>query len=117
MLGVMSDEFVMTAEVRRILDVFLGDADGRSWYGHELMRRARLSSGRLYSALALLERAGWVIGEREAAGCDGQPPRWCYRLSAGGLASARTERALLGARARRTRGLLVRRLRPGSSLA
>jgi PadR family transcriptional regulator, regulatory protein PadR len=111
----MSDEFAMTTEVRRVLDVFLGDSGRQSWYGHELMRGSRLSSGRLYIALARLERAGWVIGEREAP--DGRPPRWRYRLSADGLANARTERALASPARHWTRGLLVRRLHPGSSPA
>jgi PadR family transcriptional regulator PadR len=117
MLVGMSDEFAMTAEVRRVLDVFLRDANRHSRYGHELMQDARLSSGRLYIALARLERAGWVVGEREAARSDGRQPRWCYRLSADGLANARTEHALLRATVQRKRGLVVHRLRPGSSPA
>jgi hypothetical protein len=106
MLVGMSDEFAMTAEVRRVLDVLLRDANRHSRYGHELMRDARLSSGRLYIALARLERAGWVVGEREAARLDGRQPRWCYRLSADGLANARTRARAAPCR----RGARVRRL-------
>jgi PadR family transcriptional regulator PadR len=84
----------VTMAVAQVLAAFLVDPS-RPCYGYDLMRRTGVRSGKLYPILARLERAGWLIREREDAPADGRPPRRRYRLSPEGNAAARAEVAPL----------------------
>jgi PadR family transcriptional regulator len=86
----------MTIAVAIVLRVFLDDVS-QPRYGYELMQLTGFPSGKLYPILARLERAGWLIKEREdidpAAAL--RPARRLYRLSADGVQTARHELATL----------------------
>lgn len=89
----------MTAGVARVLRVFLDDLD-KPAYGFDLMQRTQFPSGTIYPILARLERAGWIIGEQEAAenaSREGRPARRMYRLTADGAVAARIALAELSA--------------------
>jgi PadR family transcriptional regulator, regulatory protein PadR len=86
----------MTVAVARVLREFLADpAEPR--YGYELMQLTGFPSGKLYPLLARLQRAGWLIRERESVdpAQAGRPARWLYRLSTSGARSAQHELAVL----------------------
>jgi DNA-binding PadR family transcriptional regulator len=103
-------EVRVTVAVACVLRVFLADpAEAR--YGYELMQLTRFPSGKVYPILTRLQRAGWLIKEREKIdpAQAGRPVRCLYRLSAQGVESARYELAVLaeqlGPAALRVRGL------------
>lgn len=79
----------VTAAVARILAIFLEDPD-EPRYGFDLMERTSLPSGSLYPILIRLERAGWIIGDREEidSSAEGRPPRRYFRLTAEGYPAA-----------------------------
>lgn len=86
----------VTVAVATVLRVFL-DEPSESRYGYELMRVTGFASGKLYPILARLERAGWLLKERETIDPaeTGRPARRLYRLSAEGVRAARLELAAL----------------------
>lgn len=86
----------VTVAVATVLRVFLEDP-GRPRYGYELMQVTGFPSGKLYPVLARLERAGWLIREREQVDpvMVGRPARQMYRVSKEGVRAARRELALL----------------------
>lgn len=80
----------------QVLRAFLADPD-RPRYGYDLMHDTRFPSGRLYPALARLERDAWITGTWEDINEDeeSRPARRGYRLTAAGRVHAR---ALIDAR-------------------
>lgn len=88
----------MTANVAKVLRVFLDDPNGEH-YGYTLMRASALPSGNLYPILSRLEAAGWIEGHREDidATTAGRRPRRYYRLTADGVERARIAMAQLRA--------------------
>ena len=86
----------MTVAVARVLREFLADPS-EPRYGYELMQLTGFPSGKLYPLLARLQRAGWLIRERENADPAqvGRPARWLYRLSPSGTECAHHELAVL----------------------
>jgi PadR family transcriptional regulator len=92
----MSGQMRMTIAVATVLRVFLDDA-AQPRYGYELMQLTGFPSGKLYPILARLERAGWLIKEREDIdpAAARRPARRLYRLSPDGVRTARHELAAL----------------------
>ncbi len=88
----MASQVRMTIAVATLLRVFLDDPSQRR-YGYELMQLTGFPSGKLYPILARLERAGWLIKEREDIdpAAAGRPARRLYRLSPDGTQTARHE--------------------------
>lgn len=74
-------------------------------YGFDLARRAKLSHGTIYPALARLERAQWVTSRWEDldSSSEGRPRRRLYLLTGEGEASARAQMLELEARLSRVR--------------
>lgn len=91
----------VTVAVATVLRVFLEDRY-RLRYGYELMQVTRFPSGKLYPVLARLERAGWLIRERELvdSAAAGRPARQMYRISEEGVRAASRELALLSEQVR-----------------
>lgn len=89
-------EVRITVAVARVLREFLVDPS-QPRYGYELMQLTGYPSGKLYPLLTRLQRAGWLIREREDVDSTqvGRPARWLYRLSQVGAVSARQELAVL----------------------
>jgi PadR family transcriptional regulator PadR len=90
------DEFRFTRDVAVLTRVFLDDVH-QSRYGYELMKLTGFPSGKLYPILARLQRAGWLLREREDVDPSvvGRPARRLYRLSPQGAQAARQELAEL----------------------
>lgn len=90
------DDVRVTVAVATVLRVFLDDLS-EPRYGYELMRLTGFASGKLYPILARLERAGWLLKERESVDPAeaGRPARRLYRLTADGVRAARVELAAL----------------------
>ena len=86
----------MTVAVARVLRIFLDDVAAPR-YGYDLMRHTGFASGKLYPILARLERAGWLVREREdvEATVQGRPVRYFYRLNPSGLEEVRYQMAEL----------------------
>lgn len=64
---------------------------GRQWrHGYELMKETGLLSGTLYPLLMRMTDQGLVEAEWRAPAKPGRPPRHVYRLTAGGIAFARS---------------------------
>lgn len=86
----------VTVAVAVVLRVFLDDI-ARARYGYELMRLTGFPSGKLYPVLARLERAGWLVKEREDIdpAAASRPARRLYRMSEEGVQAARYELARL----------------------
>ena len=59
-------------------------------HGYDLSRDTGLASGTLYPLLVRLHDAGFLEAEWRASPQPGRPPRHAYRLTASGLALART---------------------------
>jgi PadR family transcriptional regulator, regulatory protein PadR len=80
-----------TPAVSRVLAVFLEDP-AADRYGLDLMRVSGYPSGTLYPILTRLERAGWIEARWEQLdpAVAGRPARKYYRLTAGGVAAARS---------------------------
>jgi PadR family transcriptional regulator, regulatory protein PadR len=89
-------EVQVTVAVARLLREFLSDPSADR-YGYELMRATSFPSGKLYPILTKLVRIGWLVREREDTNPaeTGRPPRFYYRLTAGGVEAARYELAIL----------------------
>jgi PadR family transcriptional regulator, regulatory protein PadR len=63
----------------------------RAWqYGYPLSKETGLASGTLYPLLIRLSDQGMLESQWQEPGCPGKPPRHAYRLTANGLALART---------------------------
>lgn len=88
----------MTIAVARVLRAFLDDVS-KPRYGYDLMRETGFPSGKLYPILARLQRAGWLVREREDIdpAAERRPVRTLYRLSPAGATAARQELAALAA--------------------
>jgi PadR family transcriptional regulator, regulatory protein PadR len=91
----------VTVAVAVVLRFFLDDV-ARPRYGYELMQLTGFASGKLYPVLARLERAGWLVKEREDIdpAAAGRPARRLYRISEEGARAARYELAVLNERLR-----------------
>jgi DNA-binding PadR family transcriptional regulator len=94
-------EVRVTVAVAVVLRVFLDDVS-QPRYGYELMGLTGFASGKLYPVLARLERAGWLVKEREDIDpvTAGRPARRLYRISDQGARAARFELAVLNERLR-----------------
>jgi DNA-binding MarR family transcriptional regulator len=79
------DDIRMTPAIGRVLKAFLDDPAAKR-YGFELMQVTGMTSGSLYPTLAKVERAGWIVGEREPIDPreEGRPARRYYMLTAEG---------------------------------
>ncbi|MCA1710061.1 MAG: PadR family transcriptional regulator [Actinobacteria bacterium] len=75
----------ITPAIGRLLKAFLDDPAAER-YGFELMQMTGMTSGSLYPVLAKLERAGWIVGEREPIDPreEGRPARRYYMVTAEG---------------------------------
>lgn len=60
------------------------------WHGYELMKATGLMSGTLYPLLMRMTEQGLVEAEWHPPTQAGRPPRHAYRLTAAGIALART---------------------------
>ncbi len=66
-------------------------AQPSSWrHGYDLSRETGLASGTLYPLLVRLHDAGLLEAEWRPSPQPGRPPRHAYRLTASGLALARS---------------------------
>jgi PadR family transcriptional regulator PadR len=94
-------EVRVTVAVATVLRLFLEDRQ-RPRYGYELMQLTGFASGKLYPVLARLERAGWLVKERELIdpAVAGRPVRRLYRITGEGVQAASRELALLSAHLR-----------------
>jgi PadR family transcriptional regulator, regulatory protein PadR len=100
----------MTRPLERLLTTLVADP-GTHWYGYELMKTAKLTSGTLYPMLARLEEQGMVSSEWERSpAVAGRPPRKYYRLTGEGARVARRRLA-------RTAGKVAARPVTGPGLA
>jgi PadR family transcriptional regulator PadR len=71
----------------------LASPPGTEWYGLELCKATRLSSGSLYPILARLEKEGWVSSRWEdpqRQETEHRPRRRYYSLTADGVAGIHT---------------------------
>ncbi|MGH8896671.1 MAG: helix-turn-helix transcriptional regulator [Egibacteraceae bacterium] len=84
----------VTLQMLQVLNVFLRHPSD-DHYGLEVARASGLSSGTTYPLLARLERAGWLTSAWEDVdqAAEGRRRRRYYRLTAPGLAGARSELA------------------------
>jgi DNA-binding PadR family transcriptional regulator len=82
----------------------------RTWrHGYELAKETGLKSGTLYPLLMRLSDQGMLDARWQDSDLAGKPPRHMYRLTAGGLALAREQRASAG-----DGGLFAKRLKVNS---
>src|SRR3954471_24538489 len=66
-------------------------ARARQWqHGYELMKQTGLASGTLYPLLIRMSEQGLIEAEWRAPAQPGRPARHAYRLTAAGMAFART---------------------------
>ncbi|MEH1168355.1 PadR family transcriptional regulator [Micromonospora sp. CPCC 205539] len=88
----------ITIPVAKVLAALLAEPDAER-YGLDLMRMTGLPSGTLYPVLHRLRAAGWLTADWEAIDPveAGRPARRYYRLTAEGVAEARTALADLRA--------------------
>lgn len=110
------DGLRITVAVAQLLRAFL-ESPAEPRYGYELMRLTGFPSGKLYPMLAKLERAGWLLRERENIDpvAAGRPARRLYRLSPDAAAAARRELAALSQQV--SPPAVVGALRPEGGLA
>ncbi|MER7911497.1 PadR family transcriptional regulator [Streptomyces sp. NPDC096068] len=80
----------MTANVARVLRVFVDESEAQH-HGGELLKRLRISSGTLYPVLARLTGAGLLTVETEEASPSelGRPARRLYTIDPDQLGAAR----------------------------
>jgi PadR family transcriptional regulator PadR len=92
----MASDLRVTVAVASVLVVFLEDP-GKPQYGFNLMEATDLPSGSLYPILARLERAGWLVGEKETVDprTEGRPPRRYFTLTGEGIRLATPRLAAL----------------------
>jgi PadR family transcriptional regulator PadR len=84
----------LSGQARSLLSVLVDS--GREWrHGYELARLTGLRSGTLYPLLIRLEAQGHLEAEWQPPTASGRPPRHAYRLTASGLALARSREAAL----------------------
>jgi DNA-binding PadR family transcriptional regulator len=82
----------------------------RTWrHGYELAKETGLKSGTLYPLLMRLSDQRMLDARWQDSDLAGKPPRHMYRLTAGGLALAREQRASAG-----DGGLFAKRLKVNS---
>lgn len=96
----------LTLQLQLVLRAML-DGSERELYGLEIVEATGLPPGTIYPIMARLENAGWVTSrwEDDAPQAMSRPRRRYYRLSADGLAGARSALAAADARRRaRARG-------------
>lgn len=86
----MTRRRALSEHARSLLSV-LADAGGRWSYGYELASLTGIRSGTLYPLLIRLEGQGYLEAEWQQPAASGRPPRHAYRLTAAGLALARSE--------------------------
>jgi DNA-binding PadR family transcriptional regulator len=86
----------VTVAVATVLRIFVSDPS-KPRYGYELMQLTGFPSGKLYPILARLQRAGWLVKEREPVdpASAGRPARRFYLLTPEGGQTARIELAAL----------------------
>jgi PadR family transcriptional regulator, regulatory protein PadR len=89
----------LTLQVQLTLRAMLDELD-RELYGLELVEATGLPPGTIYPIMARLESAGWVSSHWEETGQEpkGRPRRRYYRLTADGIAQARSALASSDAR-------------------
>jgi DNA-binding PadR family transcriptional regulator len=80
----------LSGHARTLLSA-LAAAGGRWSYGYELASLTGIRSGTLYPLLIRLEAQGQLEAEWQPPAAAGRPPRHAYRLTAAGLALARSE--------------------------
>ncbi len=68
----------------------LAAAQGEWRHGYDLVQATGLRSGTLYPLLIRLEAQGLLEAEWQPPAAPGRPPRHAYRLTAAGLARARS---------------------------
>ena len=85
----------LSRQARSLLSVLLG-AGGEWRHGYELARQTGLRSGTLYPLLIRLEAQGLLEAEWQQSPGSGRPPRHAYRLTASGMALARSHSAAAG---------------------
>jgi PadR family transcriptional regulator PadR len=79
----------LSSQAESLFSVLAGS--GGTWrHGYELARLTGLRSGTLYPLLIRLEAQGYLEAEWQPPAAPGRPPRHAYRLTAAGLALART---------------------------
>jgi PadR family transcriptional regulator len=82
----------VTVPTLQVLDVLLAEPARDDWFGFELCRQTRLSSGTVTQIMFRLERWGWLASRWEdamEAHGQGRPRRRLYRLTGTGEAAAR----------------------------
>lgn len=83
----MADLPRLSRQTAAVLGAFL--ASPRSWrYGYDISRDTELKSGTLYPILMRLAACELLETDWEQA-AEGRPPRHLYRLTTGGVRSAR----------------------------
>jgi PadR family transcriptional regulator PadR len=82
----------ITLAVALVLQEFLEDAS-KPRYGYDIMTATGFPSGKIYPILARLQKAGWLVREREIIDPSqlGRPARTLYRLSEQGAEAASNE--------------------------
>lgn len=78
-----------STQARAILALLLAARGGWS-HGYELARAAGVKSGTLYPLLIRLEAQGHLEAAWQPSDAPGRPPRHVYRLTASGIALARS---------------------------
>ena len=86
----MTRERRSSAQTLSILEALL--AQPRAWrHGYDLSLQTELKSGTLYPVLMRLSDRGFLDFKWEESELPGRPPRRMYRLTAEGIAHARSE--------------------------
>jgi PadR family transcriptional regulator len=104
-------EVRVTAAVAILLQKFLEDV-AQPRYGYELMQMTQYPSGKVYPILAPLQKAGWLVRERDVTGDGGGPNRRLYRLEPSAVERVRYEVAAISEQLRPADRRDVRRPRP-----
>jgi PadR family transcriptional regulator, regulatory protein PadR len=78
-----------SSQMEKLLAV-LAEAPTQWFYGYPLMKATGLQSGTLYPLLVRMEGQGLVASEWREPEQAGRPPRHAYRLTAEGVALARS---------------------------
>lgn len=86
----MARSRALSGQARSLLAV-LAEAGGAWRHGYELARLTGLGSGTLYPLLLRLEGQGYLDAQWQPPAIRGRPARHAYRLTAAGLALARSQ--------------------------
>jgi PadR family transcriptional regulator, regulatory protein PadR len=78
-----------SAQTCRLLEAFL-EAPSDWRYGYDLTKQTGVGAGTLYPALDRLAVRGLLESEWRPSEIEGRPPRHAYRLTADGVAYARS---------------------------